>query len=122
VLSDLDGDGDLDVVVASRTSPAGGFVTLFGNGTGSLSGPSYYPCGDLPHMVALGDVNGDGRLDVAVPNLVGNTVTVYLATGPGTFGSSTTWSTERAPWFVALGDVNGDGRADMAASSYDDNS
>ena len=56
-----------------------------------------------------GDFNGDGRVDIAVPN--GFYIDVSLANGDGTFALSVRKETTRANLHLAAGDINGDGRA-----------
>src|SRR5262249_15456077 len=73
--------------------------------------------------VALGDFNGDGRLDVAVGGQadIPDGLTVNIGNGDGTFGvpfqSPLRFSTGGTdPFGVALGDFNGDGRPDLVAA------
>jgi len=98
-------------------------------GTGSLSGASTGlnfsivstpGTGINPGDIAVGDFNGDGRLDMAVPNCADGTVTVLLGNGDGTFtaasGSPITVGSE--PCFVAVGDFRGSGSLDLAVANY----
>jgi hypothetical protein len=58
---DLNGDGKPDVIVQSST---GGIYVFLGNGDGTFQSPVNYS--NLPSMgVALGDFNGDGRVEVS---------------------------------------------------------
>jgi hypothetical protein len=81
-----------------------------------------YPTGINPIPLALGDLNGDGRLDLAVANygdpLLGDgTISVFLGDGDGTFSAATPYPTGAAgPQAVAIGDLNGDGRLDLAVA------
>ena len=86
---------------------------------GQTFGPKTdYPTGSSPSDVALGDVNGDGRLDFVTANSSNNTVSVLLGTGTGSFGPKTDYPTGTSPQGVALGDVNGDGRLDVVTVNY----
>jgi hypothetical protein len=72
---------------------------------------------------AVGDFNGDGKLDVAVP-ANDNTVHILLGNGDGSFQPAV--SVPAAPSGtqisdVAVGDFNGDGKADLAVSYHDVN-
>ncbi|CAF0734638.1 unnamed protein product [Adineta steineri] len=82
--------------------------------------PVSYPVGVLPKVVAIGDFNGDGILDLAVINFSGNTVSVLLGVGSGRFGSQTTFPVGINPISIVVGDFNGDGRSDIAVVNYGD--
>ena len=59
--------------------------------------------------VAIGDLNRDGKPDLVVADYNGNTVSVLLGNGDGTFGSPTTYAAGDYPYSVGLADLNGDG-------------
>ncbi|MDB5271012.1 MAG: hypothetical protein JWP58_4052 [Hymenobacter sp.] len=96
VTSDVDGDGDLDLLAIQGNA---GFPNQYGllcvrlnNGQGSFTAPTTNPdpaMGALPSGIAVGDVDGDGDVDVMVTNGSSNTVAVRLnggttlATAPG---------------------------------------
>ena len=56
---------------------------LLGTGDGGLAAKTDYAAGDGPLWVALGDLNGDGKLDLAVVNATAETVSVLLGMGDG---------------------------------------
>src|SRR5690349_15221126 len=66
--------------------------------------------------VALGDFNGDGKLDVAVANLLNFNVSVFLNNGNGTLGVPIKYATGPGPTAGSFpqsingGDFNGDGK------------
>ena len=71
------------------------------------------------NSVAIGDLNGDGRPDLAVANVGSNSVSVLLGNGDGTFQSQVSYGVQTHPTSVAIGDLNGDGRPDLAVSNAD---
>ncbi|GAB3702510.1 hypothetical protein GCM10027592_32000 [Spirosoma flavus] len=118
VLGDLDGDSDLDVIVANYNS--GTVSVRFNNGSGGLTPPVNNPdftTGTSPGVMALGDVDADGDLDLVVANGY-DTVSMRLNNGLGNFTSPAS-NAELAlgsnPLSVAFGDVDGDSDLDLLA-------
>ena len=62
---------------------------LLGNGNGTFQAQQIFATGNIPISIALGDVNNDGRPDLAVANDGDNTVSVFLNTGNGNFTGQT---------------------------------
>jgi len=73
-----------------------------------------YPVGTSPRGVAVGDFNGDGKLDVAVANTGSGNVSILLGNGDGTFQPAVNFSTGNNPTTVAVGDFNADGKLGLA--------
>jgi hypothetical protein len=80
--------------------------------------PVPYPTGSLaPNGVALGDLNGDGHLDLVVANSdLSGTVAVLLGNGDGTLQPAVTYPAGAYPEFVILADFNRDGHLDVAVA------
>jgi FG-GAP-like repeat/Bacterial Ig-like domain (group 3)/Beta-propeller repeat/NHL repeat/FG-GAP repeat len=76
--------------------------------------------GTEPYAVATGDFNGDGFTDFAVENYSGDTVSVFLGNGDGTFKPQVTYAVGSAPEGIAAGDVNGDGKLDLIVTNTGD--
>src|SRR5207245_1072505 len=79
-----------------------------------------------PASVTVGDLNGDGRLDLAVAASGSNIVSVLLsATAPGAatpdFAAKQDFATGVAPFSVTLGVLSGDGKLDLVAANLNSN-
>jgi len=90
---------------------------LLGNGDGTFGTKSDYGTGSSPRSVAIGDLNADGKPDLAVANALSNTVSVLLGNGDGTFGLNRDYGTGGGPYSVVIGDVNGDGKPDLVVAN-----
>jgi hypothetical protein len=85
--------------------------------TVSFGAKTAFGTGDSPVSVAVGDFNGDGKLDLVVANIDSATVSILLGTGTGSFGAKTDFGTGSSPRSVAVGDFNGDGKLDLAVAN-----
>src|SRR5439155_3480396 len=90
---------------------------LLGNGNGTFGAQTQLGTRSAPASVAIGDLNGDGRPDLAVANLGSNSVSVLLGRGDGSFDAQVQYATGNEPLSVAIGDLNGDGRPDLAVAN-----
>jgi hypothetical protein len=119
-IADLNGDGNLDLVVTNGTDM---FSVLLGNGDGTFQAPVLYSSGGpFAESVAIADLNGDGKLDVVFASyLVGHAgaVAVLLGNGDGTFQAPVAYSTGAGGVgeSVAIADLNGDGYPDLVVAS-----
>jgi hypothetical protein len=98
---------------------------LLGNGDGTFQAAlTYSSGGDQPASVAIGDLRGDGKVDLVVANVglaFGNiySVGVLLGNGDGTFQPVVTYDSGGVnPISVAIADVNGDRHPDLVAANW----
>ena len=87
-------------------------------GDGTFGGSSNYAAGDGAASVALGDLNGDGILDMVTANAGSNNASVMLGNGDGSFAAASSLSVGTEPGSIALGDLNGDGVLDIVTANY----
>src|SRR6516165_10421909 len=73
--------------------------------------------GGGPTSVAVGDFNSDGIADLVVANGTGNTVSVLLGNGDGTFKPAVNYAAGSGPVSVAVGDFNRDSNLDLAVAN-----
>ncbi len=129
--ADMNGDGINDVVTTNTED--NNVTVLLSDGKGGFNEPSGSPftCGDNPFNFAIGDVNADGKPDLAVINSPSsmaegkgkNGLTVLLNDGTGkcTMLKGSPFYAGVNPNRVAIGDVNGDGLNDIVTSDYEGN-
>jgi uncharacterized protein (TIGR03437 family) len=132
VTGDLNGDGNADLVVVlriygscSETATATDTLLVFlGDGHGGFASPTSYSAGPGASAVAIGDFNGDGKMDLVVANQgtpqnpAGN-VTVLVGAGDGTFSAMAPIETGvpgSGPYRVTVTDFNRDGKPDLFAT------
>ncbi|MGA2500623.1 MAG: VCBS repeat-containing protein [Tepidisphaeraceae bacterium] len=88
----------------------------------SFAAARAFDTGSYPYSVAIGDFNGNGKLDLAVANQHSNTVSILKGNGDGTFAAKVDYATGASPYCLAVGDFNGDGKLDLAVANSAGNS
>jgi hypothetical protein len=108
---DLDRDGDQDLVL---TLVSAGAAVRLNRGDGSFTAGETVQGGQAH---ALGDLDGDGALDLGAAGSGGETVSVHLNRGDATFKEAGVYSGSRRLVFTGLGagDFDADGDLDLAA-------
>ncbi|MCZ2146766.1 MAG: VCBS repeat-containing protein [Bryobacterales bacterium] len=125
---DLNNDAKLDLVSAQGSlftnSGQTTVVALLGNGAGGFAAPVPYTTGVNPAAVALADLNGDGKLDLAAVNngsygtpSDNGGVAVLLGNGNGTFQTAISYAVGVNPAAITIGDLNGDGKPDLVVAT-----
>ncbi len=123
--SDVDNDGDLDIVVTNRLDNSVG--VLLNNGAGIFTGPTTFSTGvgklgKFPMSVKIGDMNNDGNDDIVTTNASKgkkhSSIAILLGNGAGSFGTANTTLVEgRKARDLVLGDFNQDGNLDVVATN-----
>jgi len=110
IAADLNGDGSSDLVVANaghKPGESGSVFVFLGRGTGAFEARTSYITGNASYSVTAGDLNGDGKVDIAVLNGshdFGGSVSVLFGNGDGTFGGRTDYATGGYLIWVSFGD------------------
>ena len=116
--ADLNADGKLDLAVGTDQATASQISILVGNGDGTFQPHNDFPAGSKPRSVIPVDLNGDGKVDLAVANYGSSTVSLLLGNGDGTFSSRIDYPTGASPQSITAGDFAGNGRLDLAVADY----
>jgi hypothetical protein len=126
--ADFNGDGKLDLLLGV---PDVAFIFLGnGDGTFQLNNSSFLPTpppirpflttAGAP-VVAVADMDGDGKIDAVAADSASNSMNVFLSAGSGKFPQTTpdfTTSVPAAYNQLQVADLNGDGLPDIIASNY----
>ena len=122
-LNDVNSDGRLDITTSNQNDNS--VSVLLGDGGGGFTpaAGSPFAVGRAPYPHAVGDVNGDGKLDIVTPNVRGDNVTVLLGDGRGGFApaANSPYAVAFRPYYIAIGDVGGDGKPDLITTHDDVN-
>lgn len=114
VVADLNGDGILDLAVASGNDDD--VHILIGEGDGTFSAGTDVSLGNQPLSIVAADLNGDGIQDLIVNESGVRTLSVLLGRGDGTFTVQSSPAFDSSPSPIVVGDFNGDGIPDVAAA------
>jgi hypothetical protein len=125
VVGDADGDGDLDLFITDKTANAvnvrlnGGDAT--GSNTGTFSNGFAIATYGTPTRIALGDLDGDGDLDLVAACRLDDVLSVRFNKGTAGFNGYDIGTGYNTGFFIALtdvtlGDFDNDGYLDIAVT------
>ncbi len=117
--SDVNGDGNVDIVTANGNSS--NVSVLLGDGVGGFTQPVGSPFasgGTTSQGIALGEVTGDAFVDVVVVNSASNNISVLAGNGTGVFAGPTSYTVGLNPRDVALARLNADGLLDVIVTNF----
>src|SRR6476469_2582088 len=128
-IGDINGDGKPDLATANRDNSTASILlntTPTGASTPTFATKLDFTTGNSPQSVSIGDINGDGKPDLAVANAGSNTASILLnttATGAATptFATQVPFATGTNPASISIGDFNGDGKPDLAVANAGSN-
>ncbi|MFL6500233.1 MAG: FG-GAP repeat domain-containing protein [Candidatus Udaeobacter sp.] len=123
-LGDLDGDGDIDILVGDSFFGSPGVSVLKNNGDQTFAAPVYYstPLNEVVGEVGLSDFDADGDLD-AFASIRGDfdqmtKIKVWRNNGDGTFVAPVEFITGQGPVGIVIADFTGDNKPDVVTANY----
>ncbi|CAF1313567.1 unnamed protein product [Rotaria sordida] len=123
ILTDINNDGEIDIVVANAA--ANNIGILLGHGNLTFDTIITYSTGNnsKPQSLAVGDFDNDGQIDIAVANFLTSNISIFLGYQNGNFTIQVSYSTGYQSWphSITVGDFNRDNRLDIATCNFNMN-
>ena len=113
-LTDLDGDGKLDLIVAGVGSQDSLIEVRRGLGNLQFDAPVSYTLDFQPSELALADISGDGRLDLIVASRNSDSLRVFATHPSGALTPYTSVAVRVGAFVIRTGDFDSDGTQDVA--------
>ncbi len=116
-MGDIDGDNKLDIVATNTGSNTVSVLRNTGSsGTISFAAVSNFIVSSGPDDLFFGDIDGDGKQDLAITSVSSNSLSLLRNISSGgsiSFDTKQDFATGTNPQAVAMGDIDGDGKADI---------
>jgi hypothetical protein len=113
---DVNKDGKLDIlgwdIATSATTPTYTLASFINNGSATFTATESATAARF-NPIAVGDLNGDGKIDAVIPDFGSNTFSIYQGNGSGGFTLVSTYPTIYGPDSAYITDFDGDGNADI---------
>jgi hypothetical protein len=115
VAPDIDGDADLDLVLAQVSHDR--LSVLFNNGNGVFSSHTMYDVANSPYFVHSADLDADGDLDLLTAHHNTHAMTILTNNGDGTFFVDDPIYATLGPRSIVTADFDNDGDNDIARAN-----